>query len=44
MSQNEIDRQAKNAIRDLFPSIPDKDLKEIITHAFELVSRLPPGV
>ena len=37
LSQATIDTQAREAIRDLFPKIPDKDLRDIVTHAFELV-------
>ncbi|MCJ1283832.1 hypothetical protein MMC26_003163 [Xylographa opegraphella] len=36
LSQATIDTQAREAIRDLFPKIPDKDLRDIVTHAFEL--------
>ncbi|MCJ1383073.1 hypothetical protein MMC17_006186 [Xylographa soralifera] len=36
LSQATIDTQAREAIKDLFPKIPDKDLRDIITHAFEL--------
>ena len=41
MSQREIDSQARDAIQDLFPSIPQRDLDEIVEHAFELVSASP---
>ncbi|MCJ1392242.1 hypothetical protein MMC18_005109 [Xylographa bjoerkii] len=36
LSQATIDTQAREAIKDLFPKIPDKDLRDIVTHAFEL--------
>ncbi|MCJ1401739.1 hypothetical protein MMC11_004956 [Xylographa trunciseda] len=36
MSQASIDTQAREAIKDLFPKMPDKDLRDIVTHAFEL--------
>jgi len=37
LSQAAIDTQAREAIKDLFPKIPQKDLHDIVTHAFELV-------
>ncbi|MCJ1243502.1 hypothetical protein MMC30_000699 [Trapelia coarctata] len=36
LSQAAIDTQAREAIKDLFPKIPQKDLHDIVTHAFEL--------
>ena len=35
MSQEDIDARAASAIRDLFPKIPDKDVKRIIARAFQ---------
>lgn len=37
LSQAAIDTQARDAIKDLFPNIPDKDLHEIVRRAFEKV-------
>ena len=37
LSQATIDTQAREAIKDLFPNIPPKDLHDIVTHAFEVV-------
>ena len=37
VSQAAIDTQAREAIKDLFPKIPSKDLHQIVKHAFELV-------
>lgn len=37
VSQATIDTQAREAIKDLFPKIPARDLHVIVTHAFELV-------
>ena len=39
LSQAIIDTQARDAIRDLFPNIPGKDLHEIIARAFQKVCR-----
>lgn len=36
-SQDEINRQADAAIRDLFPRIPNTDRQAIIEHAFNKV-------
>lgn len=38
-TQEEINKQADAAIRDLFPRIPNTDRQMIIDHAFKLVSR-----
>lgn len=38
VSQATIDTDAREAIRDLFPNIPEKDLVEIVRHAFQKVS------
>ena len=38
LSQATIDTQAREAIKDLFPKIPSKDLRDIIIRAFEKVS------
>ena len=38
LSQAVVDTQAREAIRDLFPKIPEQNMHEIIQHAFELVS------
>ncbi|KZF26773.1 hypothetical protein L228DRAFT_243289 [Xylona heveae TC161] len=35
LSQKKINAEARDAIRDLFPNIPKKDLHEIITRAFK---------
>lgn len=37
ISQATLDTQAREAIKDLFPKIPDKDLHEIICRAFQKV-------
>ena len=37
VSQATLDTQAREAIRDLFPRIPDKDLHQIISRAFQKV-------
>lgn len=37
VSQAEIDGEAKEAIRDLFPRIPPETLTEIIRHSFQKV-------
>jgi hypothetical protein len=39
-SQEEINKQADGAIRDLFPRIPNTDRQMIIEHAFKKVSAL----
>jgi len=38
VSQATIDTDALQAIRDLFPNIPEKDLYTIVRHAFEKVN------
>ena len=38
LSQAAVDTEAREAIRDLFPKIPEKDLHQIITRAFKKVS------
>lgn len=40
LSQAMIDSQARDAIRDLFPRIPERDLHEIIIRAFDKVRAL----
>lgn len=40
-SQEEINKQADGAIRDLFPRIPHTDRQMIIEHAFKKVKHLP---
>jgi Uncharacterized conserved protein (DUF2293) len=44
-SQDEINKQADGAIRDLFPRIPNTDRQMIIEHAFKKVGKLqtPPA-
>ena len=37
MSQIDLDQQAKSAILDMFPAIPQDNLHEVIDHAFEIV-------
>lgn len=37
ISQATLDTQAREAIRDLFPKIPEKDLHDIICRAFQKV-------
>lgn len=37
ISQATLDTQAREAIKDLFPRIPDKDVHEIICRAFQKV-------
>ena len=37
ISQATLDTQAREAIKDLFPKIPDKDLHQIISRAFQKV-------
>ena len=37
ISQATLDTQAREAIKDLFPKIPNKDLHEIIARAFQKV-------
>jgi len=39
-SQEEINRQADAALRDLFPRIPNTDRQMILDHAFKLVGVL----
>jgi hypothetical protein len=42
ISQEQLDHEARNALTDLFPKIPERDLVEIISRAFKKVmSRLP---
>ena len=38
LSQNAINAEARDAIKDLFPNIPKKDLNQIIKTAFQKVS------
>ena len=38
-SQASIDTQAREAIKDLFPKIPGKDLHDIVNRAFDKVSK-----
>jgi len=38
-TDTESKTQIRAAVRDLFPKIPDEDLKAIVTHAFEEVNR-----
>lgn len=40
ISQATLDTQAREAIKDLFPKIPDKDLHEIICRAFQKVGQI----
>lgn len=37
VSQNTINMEARDAIKDLFPNIPEKDLNQIIKTAFQKV-------
>src|SRR6266516_5238667 len=37
ISQAELNTQARNAIKDLFPQIPDEDCDQIIKHSFKKV-------
>ena len=37
VSQTTINTEARDAIKDLFPNIPDKDLNQIIKTAFQKV-------
>lgn len=37
VSQNTINTEARDAIKDLFPNIPEKDLNQIIKTAFRKV-------
>ncbi len=37
VSQATLDTQAREAIKDLFPKIPDKDVHQIISRAFQKV-------
>jgi hypothetical protein len=39
ISQTTINTEARDAIKDLFPNIPDKDLNQIIKTAFQKVRR-----
>lgn len=39
LSQATIDSQARDAIRDLFPRIPERDMHEVIIRAFDKVRR-----
>lgn len=41
-SQEEINKQADDAIRDLFPRIPNTDRQMVIDHAFKKVSGMGP--
>jgi len=36
-SQTTLNTEARDAIKDLFPNIPDKDLNQIISTAFQKV-------
>lgn len=42
-SQDEINKQADGAIRDLFPRIPHTDRTMIIEHAFKKVNDVKPN-
>lgn len=42
--QEDIDKQADAAIRDLFPRIPNTDRQMIIQHAFNKVIPTPPSL
>ena len=37
ISQNTINMEARDAIKDLFPNIPERDLNQIIKTAFQKV-------
>jgi hypothetical protein len=37
-SQKEVSSEARQAIKDLFPAIPKKDLEAILKHSFDVVS------
>ena len=37
LTQAEIDTQAREAISDLFPKLPEQDLRDIVARAFEKV-------
>ena len=39
LTQAELDSQARDAIKDLFPKIPDRDLHEVVVRAFDKVCR-----
>ena len=39
LSQAELDSQARDAIKDLFPKIPNRDLHEVVVRAFDKVCR-----
>lgn len=39
-NQDDIDKQADSALRELFPRIPNTDRQEIINHAFQKVGRV----
>ena len=43
LSQAVVDSQAREAIMDLFPNIPPRDLHEIVSRAFDMVSQLRSG-
>lgn len=42
LDQTTINTEARDAIKDLFPTIPDKDLFQIIKTAFQKVCLKPP--
>ena len=44
LSQAEIDTQAREALKDLFPNMPAEDLHDIIGRAFQKVCQLFPSV
>ena len=37
LSQEELDKKAREALKDLFPKIPDRDLNMVIARAFDKV-------
>ena len=41
ISQKTLDTEARDALKDLFPNIPDKDLNQIIKTAFQKVRMSP---
>ena len=43
ISQATLDTQAREAIKDLFPKIPDRDVHQIISRAFQKVCLRFPG-
>ena len=43
ISQATLDTQAREAIKDLFPKIPDRDVHQIISRAFQKVGMRFPG-